>query len=235
MKKILCLVLLFNLILSNLTFGKEFRDSFLISHRGSWICRQENGKNEFLPHNSMESFKETAKVGFYACEGDLQYDKQMDWLYMSHDPLTDKLEILDCPSLAEYLIVLKKDNVRPLIDMKWSTNTKKMIECINNLKMNDMVIAQCQDPNKLDLLKDSGIDICLLIGESLLQDDLWLDRALKYNVKMINIAHNLITLDIINKCEQNNIDICVYSVNDWKHRDELRALGADFIMTDNNW
>lgn len=134
----------------------DFSDAYLIGHRGF---------SAIAPENTLASFEEACKAGFYGCEFDIHLTLDNEWVVM-HDSnmkkMTGKRGIIEklpaqqvkgkavvnganyekyynsyIPTLEETLNLLSRYDIMPVIEIKTDT-TQKLREVLNLLKKYDL-------------------------------------------------------------------------------------------------
>lgn len=124
-----------------------------ISHRG--FIEGDHTKD-----NTIESYTLAAQMGYKGIEGDVQYDKNSDNFYMSHDYIDDPDVIAKTCTLDAYLNICKNYSIIPIIDIKFWTigNVKSLYNKVKKVYNNSINEVRFQSSNKSILMELKKID-----------------------------------------------------------------------------
>ena len=230
------------------------KDTKMIAHRGVSELEQENTYASFLLAG-MKSYygietdiHSTIDNKFIVCHDDnikrvTGVDKIIEestFEELRKIPVWDKngsySKYSYLPSLEEYINICKTFNKYSILELKGEMSEENLYtiyEIIKNLNYLSKVIFISFHKNNLIKLKGiypegkyqylSDIDI-----DDLKKDAL--NTAKEYGFDL-DVNHNNLTLDFINKCKENNIKINVYTVNSKERAEELVNLGVNFITS----
>lgn len=194
--------------------------------------------------NTVELFESAGKANFYAAECDLRLNGST--LYCAHDR---------APSLAtkfeEYIKICKKHNMKAILDLKWPSNPNWVIynfytmidtvaNYIKNNNLQNIVFVQTTDLDVINRINKiaSNVKYWYLV-EDYNGNNLYnrlinnMESLKKGGVETVNISHLLAYEDRIKTIKNNNLKLCVYSVNTNASRLKFSNYGADYIMSDN--
>jgi len=218
-----------------------------IAHRGChWECFE----------NTKEAFIAAAKGDFYGIEMDIHLTKDDQWI-IHHDPnflsngknVVIKDENLDdlvkmpldnekgykafCPTLEEYLSILKGSGKRPFIEIKPSNPSFKNIR---------LLIKQVKKYFSLDdvtfiafypwpLLKIRAINkkqnIQLLVEKSHI-------KMVTFAYKMrwdLDVDYPLLTKEVVDKFKRKKLEINTWTVDDIDELKRIEKLDIDYLTT----
>lgn len=137
-------------------------------------------------------------------------------------------------SFFEYLQLCRNYNKLAVIDIKFTTNYKELLDKAYYLtKMTGMIdnaVFQCDDPDFLFYLTSKYPDVrtwYLITGNI---DEADVRIANKIGCEAIN--SNRADYDSVNLGHENGLKVCYYSANTNSEVNRLLACGVDYIMTD---
>ena len=193
--------------------------------------------------NTNELFEAAGKAKFYAAECDLRLNGGT--LYCAHET---------APSMAtkfeDYISKCKKYNMKALLDLKWPSNPNwniygfytmvdTLARYIKDHNLQNTVIVQTSNITAMNKINNqvSNVKYWYLVDDyqgttsynTLISD---MSSFKKAGVVAVNMTKALATEDRIKTIQNNNLKLCIYSVNDDASRLKFSNYGAEYIMTD---
>lgn len=237
------------------TENRKAQNIHYIAHRGN---------NTKYPENSLPAFR--GAQNHWGIETDIQVTKDGKWIVM-HDPTVDRMTngtgnvkdltydqiralLIDSgritglsnadkrvPSFDEFLLVCKKYNKAPIIEIKdevyTAANYDSLVNSLKNLGLVKSSVVISFGLNHLQEIKQRlpYISVQFLVNSI---DDNIIDQAssLGYGsgISVYN-AHQSVTAENIRKCHDKDLEVCVWTVP-FSDFDAAIQKGVDYITTD---
>lgn len=230
------------------------KDTKIIAHRGLSGIEQENTYASFILAGYKSYFGIETDVHvtldnkFIVCHDDnikriTGIDKIIEestYEELRNIPVYDKNNKYSkysyLPSLEEYINICKTFNKYAVLELKnkmSEDNLNSIYEIIKSLNYLSKIIFISFDKENLITLKniysDGNYQYLSNIESKEIQEEA-IKTAINNNFDL-DVNHNNLTLDFINKCKENNIKINVYTVDDKTRAEELINLGINYITS----
>lgn len=226
-----------------------------VGHRGSFKGLE----------NSVESFTNGAKAGYDYLETDIRVTKDTVFV-CSHDEDLQRLggvdmkiaestleELMAVPltqtrfdnqytgriaTMQEYLDICREYNVRPVIELKWSTginnndfgNIPALVAFIEANGMRDKCIILTSMKNCLQYIRENYPDIEL----QFLTGQYWpnhFDWCVEHGID-VDIQRTFFDADTVKKFHDKGLKVNAWTINNPEESATLADWGCDFITTD---
>ncbi|MFA7435606.1 MAG: glycerophosphodiester phosphodiesterase family protein [Bacilli bacterium] len=227
-------------------------NNIIFNKQTKWIAHR--GLSYKYPENSIPAFENAAMLPFYGIETDIHIlkDRQIvthhdDYILVNddtkyylkdHDYETLNKLIMDktgekLPTLKEYLLICKKYNTVPVIEIKPLLNfgdVKYVIEYIKNyISLKEIIIITFHLDNLIDIYNiDKTIKGQYLISKI---DDELIDKALKYGFDF-DIYHAIMNAELVSKIRKHDRLINCWTLNNEQIVKGSLNFKVDFITTD---
>jgi glycerophosphoryl diester phosphodiesterase len=203
----------------------------IIAHRGA---------SAYEPQNTVKAFKKAMDMGSLYMETDVQETKD-GVLILAHDYTVNGAIIkesffnaLKLPRLTEVLDILKLTTVIN-IEIKNDGNIypeieKKLLNTLNNYgrDFGQRVLISSFDYATVRRLRALDNEIKLGLATRVFN----IEEVRAVNASFISIKHTRITPEIIKTCRKNNVEVFIYTVNDYQEALRLKEMGIDGIFSD---
>ena len=233
----------------------------ILSNEVKYIAHR--GISAIAPENTLPAFEKAGELGFWGAECDVLVSADGVWV-LHHDDTVDRMTNgtgnvsdftlaqlkaltidagnnialypnLKIPTLEEYLVVCRKWNLIPVVEIKAATYTSDnydtLISILKKAGLESKAIIISFDQNVLTEIRDRSKYIQLQLVSSSFSNDL-IDFAKALGNTMLDLNYDIITQSIIEECHTNDIMVNAWTVNDYNTAKTLRNYGVDFITTD---
>ena len=220
------------------------------------------GMSEICPENTIPAYEMAGKNKFYGVETDIAVTSDGQFILM-HDNTIDRtttgtgnVETLTydyiksqtiiggnnyalypgtkVPSLAEFLICCKKNNLIPLLELKQNFNLNYIESFINEVKkygMIDKCYIMSFNSAVLQKVREFNTRVKMIILHSEYRED-FLNWAVTLKNCGYGIGSTDVTQEQINNCRSKGVFVAIWTVNDYHKAKRLIDFGVDFIISD---
>lgn len=187
------------------------------------------------PMDSLDSILKAIVIGADFAEVDVNCDLE-NIAVLKHDAVTEN--DLNLVKLEDVFNISKKTGIKINLDMK----NKNALDFIKNkaieLDIVDHLILSGVDENDTAKLKEQNYPIKYLMNveiDDILEDDIEIEKyinfALNTNAYGLNIDFRFCTEKLIQKANQNNLAVSVWTVNTKENIDKFKNLNVWNITT----
>lgn len=186
--------------------------------------------------DGLDYIREALKYDVDIVEVDVRFNKY-GVPVLSHDEIEDHNGLV---TLKEALTLIKKrENVMVNLDMKETTHIRNIIEDIKDTDMGGRALITGEEPSGHDisLLNEVGVYCCTNgdIDVNRLHDIEYCEEVVKDVIKRKSMGLNLNYIDvterIVEELHKNNRKMYVWTVDDFNHIEQMKALNVDSITT----
>ena len=220
------------------------------------------GMSEICPENTIPAYEMASKNNFYGVETDVAVTSDGQFILMHDDTIdrtttgTGRVESLTygyiksltinggnnytlypgtkVPSLAEFLICCKKNNLIPILELKQNFNLDYIESFINEVKKYGM-IDKCYvlsfSSTVLQKIREFNSRVKMIIIHTEYRED-FLNWAVTLKNCGFGIGSTNVTQEQIAKCHNNGVFVAIWTVNDYHKAKRLIDFGVDFIISD---
>ncbi len=236
---------------------KPVQSCEIVAHRGF---------SNLAPENTIVSGREAVRIGASGSECDL-YATKDGHLVLMHDRMVnrttdgegkiveltyDQVKKLDAgswkdpkfagepvPTLEAYLAAMKDSGCVPVLEIKMTGISEKIIDAVRKADMVDQVAVLAFNTNVVREIRQLEPRIpCAwlahkkLEGTAAQQADWIAEEAKKYDTDLVNLYYPMVSASIIEELHQRGIGVWVWTVNDPQIMETLMRWGIDSITTD---
>ena len=247
---------------SEINYTNNFLNNTLPLDNSGTKFFAHRGMSEICPENTIPAYEMAGKNKFYGVETDVAVTSDGQFILM-HDNTIDrtttgagsvetltydyiKSQTIDggnnyklypgtkVPSLAEFLICCKKNNLIPLLELKQNFNLNYIESFINEVKkygMIDKCYIMSFNSAVLQKVREFNTRVKMIILHSEYRED-FLNWAVTLKNCGYGIGSTDVTQDQINNCRSKGVFVAIWTVNDYHKAKRLIDLGVDFIISD---
>ena len=210
------------------------------------------GASVFAPENSMQAFKKALELNVDGVEFDVHLTKDKQIIVMHDDNVQrttngyglikdltlEKIRLFHqknrepVPTLRDVLDLLN-NKCTCKIDVKSEGIEEPLIKIIKEYKIEDSVIITSKFLDMVEKIKklDPKITTEMQVWEPWNEDEM-IQHAKEIKADIIAPNYLMCTKKLVEKAHDNGLKVHVWTVNEKKDRDKMKAIGVDGIVSD---